>query len=131
MLLNRGSTDRRSYGTCKTSRTFWKKWKLDNIFKDDEQTHNSFDAIFFIPENEISNCLKKKKPMIPRVRLIPEVPRFTQTSVIFPTITKLNGSYTKNIVSPCIQSEACRVIVWTHKKLFPFVCLSVFPPNSS
>ena len=130
MLLNRGSTDRRSYGTCKTSRTFWKKWKLDNIFKDDEQTHNSFDAIFFIPENEISNCLKKKTNDSAG-SADSGGSTFHPNLGYISAITKLNGSYTKNIVSPCIQSEACRVIVWTHKKLFPFVCLSVFPPNSS
>ena len=46
---------------------FVKKRKLNDTVKDDKQTYYSFDAIFFAPENEISNRLKKS--MIPQVRL--------------------------------------------------------------
>lgn len=39
---------------------FVKKRKLNDTVKDDKQTYYSFDAIFFAPENEISNRLKNQ-----------------------------------------------------------------------
>ena len=76
---------------------FVKKRKLNDTVKDD-----SFDAIFFAPENEISNRLKKS--MIPQVRLFrrfrfPEVLRLEilrstvspKPRFYFPIVTKPNA----------------------------------------
>ena len=79
--------------------------------------HFAFDAILFIPENEISSSIwgfsfissvffSTEKSMIPLVPLVSPKPW-----LYFCNVTKPYGSFTENIGSPCMKSELCRVIL--------------------
>ena len=84
--------------------------------------HFAFDAILFIPENEISSSIwgfsfissvfffnrkiNDSTGSAGSGGLVSPKPR-----LYFCNVTKPHGSFTENIGSPCMKSELCRVIL--------------------